>query len=46
MARDIHQQGTVLQTKKYRMLNYAYRTLLLGLVASGIAYLAVYLTEG
>ena len=46
MARDIHQQGMVLQTKKYRMLNYAYRTLLFGLVASGIAYLVVYLTEG
>ncbi|WP_114953244.1 Pycsar system effector family protein [Sphingosinicella terrae] len=46
MARDIHQQGTVLQTKKYRMLNYAYRTLLLGLVASGIAYLVLYFTEG
>ena len=38
MARDIHQAGSVLQKKKYRMLAYAYRTLLAGLVASGLAY--------
>lgn len=44
MARDIYQAGTVLQVKKYRMLNYAYRTLLVGLVASGVAYLVLYLT--
>jgi hypothetical protein len=44
MARDIHQAGMVLQKKKYRMLRYAYATLLAGLVASGIAYIILYLT--
>ncbi|MGZ8283183.1 MAG: Pycsar system effector family protein [Allosphingosinicella sp.] len=44
MARDIYQAGRVLQVKKYRMLNYAYRTLLVGLVASGLAYLILYLS--
>ena len=44
MARDIHQAGSVLKRKKYRMLRYAYTTLLAGLVASGIAYLVLYLT--
>ena len=43
MARDIHQAGTVLQKKKYRMLGYAYRTLLAGLVASFLAYVVLYL---
>jgi hypothetical protein len=38
MARDIHQAGTVLATKKYRMLGYAYRIFLLGLVASCAAF--------
>ena len=44
MARDIHQAGMVLQRKKYRMLRYAYTTLLAGLVASGVAYVVLYLT--
>ena len=44
MARDIHQAGTVLQRKKYRMLRYAYATLLAGLVASGVVYVILYLT--
>ena len=44
MARDIHQAGTVLQKKKYRMLGYAYRTLLAGLVASFLAYVVLYVT--
>jgi hypothetical protein len=44
MARDIHQAGSVLQRKKYRMLRYAYATLLAGLVGSGIAYVVLYLT--
>lgn len=44
MARDIYQAGTVLQNKKYRMLGYAYRVLLIGLIASGIAYLVLYVT--
>jgi hypothetical protein len=43
MARDIHQAGMVLQNKKYRMLRYAYLTLLLGLVASCLAYILLYL---
>ncbi|HTU12202.1 MAG TPA: Pycsar system effector family protein [Allosphingosinicella sp.] len=38
MARDIHQAGTVLETKKYRLLSWAYRIFLLGLVASGAAF--------
>ena len=38
MARDIHQNGMVLQKKKYRMLAYAYQVFLVGLVASCAAY--------
>ncbi len=44
MARDIHQAGMVLQNKKYRMLGYAYRSFLAGLVASCAAYIVLYLT--
>ena len=44
MARDIYQGGTVLQNKKYRMLGWAYRTFLVGLVASCAAYVALYVT--
>jgi Family of unknown function (DUF5706) len=44
MARDIHQAGSVLQRKKYRMLRWAYGTFLTGLVASCVAYVAIYLT--
>ncbi|HMJ93679.1 MAG TPA: Pycsar system effector family protein [Allosphingosinicella sp.] len=40
MARDIYQNGTVLQNKKYRMLAYAYRVFLAGLVLSCAAYVA------
>ena len=43
MARDVHQAGTVLQRKKYRMLTWAYRVFLLGLVASGAAFVIQYL---
>ena len=43
MARDIHQAGTVLQTKKYRLLTWAYRIFLLGLVGSGAAFVIQYL---
>lgn len=43
MARDIYQAGSVLQNKKYRMLAYAYRIFLLGLVASCAAYIYLYL---
>jgi hypothetical protein len=34
MARDIHQNGRLLARKKYRLLGYAYRIFLAGLVAS------------
>jgi hypothetical protein len=34
MARDLYQNGQVLAHKKYRLLGYAYRVLLIGLVAS------------
>ena len=44
MARDIYQGGAVLQRKKYRMLAWAYRIFLVGLVASCGAYIWVYLT--
>jgi pycsar effector protein len=43
MARDIYQAGTVLQKKKYRMLGWAYRIFLVGLVASCAAYVVLYL---
>jgi hypothetical protein len=43
MARDIHQAGTVLQNKKYRLLTWAYRIFLLGLVGSGAAFVIQYL---
>jgi hypothetical protein len=42
MARDIHQAGCVLQNKKYRMLAYAYRIFLAGLVASCVSYVVIY----
>ena len=43
MARDIYQGGTVLQKKKYRMLAWAYRIFLVGLVASCASYVWLYL---
>jgi hypothetical protein len=43
MARDIYQGGAVLQNKKYRMLAWAYRLLLLGLVGSCASYVWLYL---
>jgi len=43
MARDVHQAGSVLQNKKYRLLGYAYRIFLVGLVASCAAYVLLYL---
>ncbi len=42
MARDIYQAGCVLQQKKYRMLSYAYRIFLTGLVASCASYVVIY----
>ncbi len=44
MARDVYQNGMVLQTKKYRMLAWSYRIFLAGLVASCAAYVFLYLT--
>lgn len=40
MARDIYQNGQVLRRKKYRLLRYAYRVFLLGLVLSFGAFVA------
>ena len=42
MAHDIYQNGTVLQKKKYRLLGYAYRIFLVGLVASCLAFVVQY----
>ena len=38
MASDIYQNGTVLARKKYRLLGYAYRILLVGLTCSAVAF--------
>jgi len=38
MAHDIYQNGCVLRHKKYRMLGWAYRIFLVGLVASAAAF--------
>ena len=40
MLRDIWQNGQVLQRKKYRLLGYAYRAFLAGLVLTVLAFLA------
>ncbi len=42
-AHDIYQNGRVLARKKYRLLGYAYRVLIVGLVASFVAFVAHYL---
>jgi len=42
MARDIYQAGKVLHDRKYRMLAWAYRIFLAGLVASCAAFIIVY----
>ena len=39
MLRDIHQNGLVLQRKKYRFLGYAYRLFLTGLILTSIVTL-------
>jgi hypothetical protein len=41
MAHDIYQNGAVLARKKYRLLGYAYRILLTGLVCSAVAFVWV-----
>jgi hypothetical protein len=43
MARDIYQNGLVLERKKYRLLGYAYRIFLVGLTASFFAFIIQYL---
>jgi hypothetical protein len=42
MATDIYQNGCILQKKKYRMLGWAYRIFLAGLVASAAAFVIGY----
>ncbi|HEX7872806.1 MAG TPA: Pycsar system effector family protein [Sphingobium sp.] len=37
MLRDMYQAGTILQTKKYRYLGYAYRSFLTGMALTAIA---------
>ena len=39
MARDLYQNGQVLQRKKYRYLSYAYTTFLVGLVGTFASFL-------
>lgn len=39
MARDLYQNGKVLQFKKYRYLSYAYNTFLIGIGATLVAFL-------
>ena len=46
MARDIYQNGVVLARKKYRLLGYAYRIFLAGLVASFVAFIVQYAIHG
>ena len=38
MARDLHQNGAILQRHKYRYLTLAYRTFLIGIVATSLAF--------
>ena len=42
MARDIYQNGMILDRKKYRLLGLAYRVFLVGLTASFLAFVAQY----
>lgn len=44
-AHDIYQNGRVLAGKKYRLLGYAYRVLLTGLVASMLTFLLPFILE-
>lgn len=45
IARDIYQNGCILHRKKYRMLGWAYRIFLAGLVASAAAFVLSYATS-
>lgn len=38
MARDLYQNGAVLRRHKYRYLAYAYRTFLIGIVSTALAF--------
>jgi hypothetical protein len=38
MARDLYQNGAVLRRHKYRWLTYAYRTFLVGIVSTALAF--------
>ena len=42
MFRDVWQNAQILQHKKYRLLGYAYRSFLAGLVVSGVLFVAQY----
>lgn len=42
MAHDLYQNGVVLARKKYRLLGYAYRSFLMGLTLSAVAFVATY----
>lgn len=46
MIRDLHQNGQVLQRKKYRWLGYAYRLFLAGLLLAGAAVIHTVATGG
>jgi len=45
MARDLYQNGVVLARKKYRLLGYAYRTFLVGLCLSFLAFILSYFVD-
>jgi hypothetical protein len=45
MARDLYQNGVVLARKKYRLLGYAYRTFLVGLCLSFVAFILSYFVD-
>jgi hypothetical protein len=42
MARDLYQNGVVLERKKYRLLAYAYWIFLTGLIAAAVAFVVTY----
>lgn len=42
MARDLYQNGVVLERKKYKLIGYAYRIFLVGLVGSFVAFVVEY----
>jgi hypothetical protein len=45
MLRDLYQNGVVLARKKYRLLGYAYRTFLVGLVLSFLTFVLSYFVQ-